>query len=447
MTSLRILTQQHWGFSIPMHRHASVMIFVKPGILILPWFGQTTALKKPHLTKKLNASRSFFRVRSFSSLVSRGGDAIRKQTAREYNDARLLLQMDDEPPLGLRSAAGLRNMSPPANGYGEGGGEEEQRMLLIDGNAVLYRSYFKIMARVGYGGLKDMGSEGDWVLTVFTSLLTILRLLEARPTHIAVVFDYRGLTFRHQIFRGYKSGRAPTPDTILQALDCIKPAILSMGITALEVPGVEADDVIGALALRAVAAAGTKVRIASPDKDFFQILSAQLRILRFAPKGSGIVSFGLEEFAQKFGSIQPAQYLDVLALMGDKVDSIPGVPGIGEKTALKLVHEFGSVENLLERRSEVVLKRARESLMLDEGAILLSKRLLTLRVDLPAHLLPYNLDDFVCQSPKDQGENFMKLLQAMSPYIDPSVPQDLEKRVRKIWKTWQVPQQALETYF
>jgi 5'-3' exonuclease len=212
-----------------------------------------------------------------------------------------------------------------------------------------------------------------------------------------------------------------------------------MGISVLEVPGVEADDVIGALSLRAVKDPRMKVRIASPDRDFFQILSTQLRILRFPSKGSGIVSFGLEEFAQRFGSIQPTQFVDVLALTGDKVDNIPGVAGIGEKTALKLVQEFGSVENLLERRSEVVLKRARESLMLDDGGILLSKRLLSLKVDLPAHILPHTLDNFVCQIPKDQGENFTKLLQAMERYVDSSISQDLEKRVHKIWKRWQGP--------
>jgi len=425
MMSLQIPTLWHWACSIPKHWNAP-FVLGKCAISMMP-----RMLQKPlglfHLTKRwwlVSLSVAQFQASSL------GDDDRNYAIAKEQQQ----LLMDDKL-LGLGS--GIRNViSRNRSGEGEG---EEQRMLFLDGNAILSRAYFKIMARVAHGGLRDMGSEGDWVLTVFRALSMILHLLEVRPTHVAAVFDYEGLTFRHEIFRGYKQGRPPIPDTIRQSLECFKSALLAMGISVLEVPGVEADDVIGALSLRAVKDPRMKVRIASPDRDFFQILSTQLRILRFPSKGSGIVSFGLEEFAQRFGSIQPTQFVDVIALTGDKVDNIPGVAGIGEKTALKLVQEFGSVENLLERRSEVVLKRVRESLMLDDGGILLSKRLLSLKVDLPAHILPHTLDNFVCQIPKDQGENFMKLLQAMERYVDSSISQDLEKKVHKIWKRWQGP--------
>lgn len=116
-------------------------------------------------------------------------------------------------------------------------GSNPQSLLLLDGNAILYRAYFKIMAKVQYGSLKDMGSEADWVLTVFTALSTVLRLLEMKPSHVAAAFDYKGFTFRHELYKPYKSGRPPTPDTVCQALSCLKPALLSLGISVVEVAG------------------------------------------------------------------------------------------------------------------------------------------------------------------------------------------------------------------
>lgn len=192
---------------------------------------------------------------------------------------------------------------------------------------------------------------------------------------------------------------------------------------------------IATFALRAVDA-GMNVSIASPDKDFFQMISPQLRLLRFVPRGSGIVPFGVKEFQERFGDIQPWQYLEVLALMGDKVDNIPGLAGVGEITALKLVKEFGTVENLLANREKVKLKRPRMSLMADTGGILLSKKLLSLRVDMPNHMLPYSLDDLVCQSPKDNGEQFIKLLNAMSAYVDPSISEEILDRATLLWERW-----------
>jgi 5'-3' exonuclease len=250
------------------------------------------------------------------------------------------------------------------------------------------------------------------------------------------------MTFRHELFREYKSGRPPTPDTVCQALSCLKPALLSLGISVFEVAGVEADDVIATLALRAVDT-GMNVSIASPDKDFFQIISPRLRLLRFVPRGSGIVAFGVKEFRERFGDIEPWQYLEVLALQGDKVDNIPGLVGVGEITALKLVKEIGTVESLLENRAKVKLKRPRMSLMADDGGGLLSKKLLTLRTDLSNHLLSYSLDDLLCQSPKDDGEQFVKLVNAMSAYVDSSISEDILDRASQLWERWDVMESAV----
>lgn len=192
---------------------------------------------------------------------------------------------------------------------------------------------------------------------------------------------------------------------------------------------------IATFASRAVKA-GMNVSIASPDKDFFQIISPQLRLLRFMPRGSDIVQFGVKEFQERFGDIQPWQHLEVLALMGDKVDNIPGLDGVGEITALKLVKEFGTVENLLANRDKVKFKRPRSSLMADDGGVLLSKKLLSLKVDMPNHMLPYSLDDFVCHSPEDNGEQFTKLLNAMSAYVDPSISEEILDRATQLWERW-----------
>eukprot|EP00249_Psilotum_nudum_P018846 c26986_g1_i5 orf=523-1266(-) len=246
---------------------------------------------------------------------------------------------------------------------------------------------------------------------------------------------HTGLTFRHTMFPAYKMNRLPTPDTIVQSLQYLKPALLAMAIKVIEVPGVEADDVIGTLAISAVTA-GMKVRVLSPDKDFFQIISPSLRLLRFVPRGSGIVSFGIEEFSQRFGSLQPSQFIDYLALVGDRVDNIPGVQGIGEKTAVQLIELFGSLEKLVQDRDKVQNKKAREGLLADNGEVLFTKRLVTLRTDLPYHMVPFTLDEFACKKPEDGGEKYMNLINAMGSFVDKSITSSLESRTRDLWSSY-----------
>ncbi|XP_038983528.1 5'-3' exonuclease isoform X2 [Phoenix dactylifera] len=232
------------------------------------------------------------------------------------------------------------------------------RVMLVDGTAIMYRSYYKLIAKLHRGLLEHADGNGDWVLTIFTALSLLFDVLEFMPSHVAVIFDHdgvpfghtttmpskesymaKGLTFRHMLYPSYKSSRIPTPDTVVQGLQYLKASIKAMSIKVIEVPGVEADDVIGTLAVNSVSA-GYKVRIVSPDKDFFQILSPSLRLLRIASRGSGMVSFGLEDFAKRYGALQPSQFVDVVALAGDKSDNIPGVEGIGHVNALKLITRF-----------------------------------------------------------------------------------------------------------
>ncbi|EPS57794.1 hypothetical protein M569_17023, partial [Genlisea aurea] len=150
----------------------------------------------------------------------------------------------------------------------------------------------------------------------------------------------KGKNFRHTLCPSYKGNRPPTPDTVVQGLQYLKASIKAMSIKVIEVPGVEADDVIGTLAVRSVDE-GFKVRVVSPDKDFFQILSPSLRLLRIAHRGFEMSSFGLEDFAEKYGTLKPSQFVDVVSLMGDKSDNIPGVEGIGPVHAVRLITKFG----------------------------------------------------------------------------------------------------------
>ncbi|KAI5071169.1 hypothetical protein GOP47_0013420 [Adiantum capillus-veneris] len=334
---------------------------------------------------------------------------------------------DDQPLVQQSTAASTTNLPQ------ETATSKENRVILIDGKAVVYRAYYKITAKLQHGGqISGTSGDSDWVLTVFTALSTVLKVFELMPSHIAVVFDHEGLTFRHTMFSDYKSNRSPTPDTVVQSLQYIKPALTAMGIKTVEVPGVEADDVIGTLALSAIKAEA-KVRVVSPDKDFFQLISPSLRLLRFVPRGSGIVSFGLEEFQERFGDLNPSQFVDVLALTGDRIDNIPGVPGIGEKTAVKLIKLYGSLENLIKERSTVKGKLASSGLLADKGEVFLNKRLVTLRTDLPHYIIPLSLDDFVYKQPQDGGDHFFNLVKAMGSFVNGPFVTDLEERTKSLW--------------
>uniref|UniRef100_A0A6N2MKG1 5'-3' exonuclease domain-containing protein n=1 Tax=Salix viminalis TaxID=40686 RepID=A0A6N2MKG1_SALVM len=180
------------------------------------------------------------------------------------------------------------------------------RVMLIDGTSVIYRAYFKLLAKVHHGHLTHADGNGDWVLTIFSALSFIIDVLGFMPSHAVVVFDHdgvpygktsvspyktvmgKGSNFRHTLYSLYKSNRPPTPDTVFQGLPYLKAAIKAMSIKVIEVPGVEADDVIGTLAVNSVKD-GFKVRVVSPDKDFFQILCPSLRLLRIAPRGFEIL--------------------------------------------------------------------------------------------------------------------------------------------------------------
>lgn len=325
------------------------------------------------------------------------------------------------------------------------------RVMLIDGTSIMYRAYYKLIAKLHHGHLTNADGNGDWVLTIFTALSLIFDVLEFVPSHVAVVFDHdgvpfggspipstgsykaKGLNFRHTLYPQYKSQRDPTPDTVVQGLQYFKASIKAMSVKVIEVPGVEADDVIGTLAASSVAA-GFKVRVVSPDKDFFQIISPSLRLLRIASRGSEMVSFGMEEFAEKYGTLKPSQFVDVVALTGDKVDNIPGVEGIGLVHALKLITKFGSLENLLKCVDQVEEERIKKSLISNADMALLSKNLAMLRSDLPFYMVPFTTNDLTFKKPVDDGEKFTSLLRAIGAYAEGFSADRIIRRAHYLWK-------------
>lgn len=307
------------------------------------------------------------------------------------------------------------------------------RLMLVDGTSIIYRAYYRLLAKLHHGHLSHADGNGDWVLTIFTALSLIIDVLEFLPSHIAVVFDHDGLNFRHNMYPSYKSNRPPTPDTIVQGLQFLKASLKAMSIKVIEVPGVEADDVIGTLAVRSVDA-GFKVRIVSPDKDFFQILSPSLRLLRIAPRGFEMVSFGMEDFAGKYGGLKPSQFVDLTSLMGDKSDNIPGVHGIGDVHAIQLIIKFGTLENLLECVEQVEEERIRKTLLSNAELARLSKDLAILRCDLPSYMVPFAPGDLIFEKPEDGGEKFTSLLTAISAYAEGFSADNIIRRALYLWK-------------
>jgi DNA polymerase-1 len=250
-----------------------------------------------------------------------------------------------------------------------------KRLFLLDGTALAYRSHFALTG----SGLTTADGEPTGATYGFT--MTLRRILEQEaPDLIAIALDPPGPTFRHERFAEYKATREKAPVEMVGQLPWIREMIEAYGIPLFEVPGYEADDVIGTLA-RQGEAAGLEVFIVTGDKDFMQLVSEQVKLYNVFRRDEDVVIQGLEEVREKFGTT-PDHVVDVLAIMGDSSDNVPGVKGIGEKGALKLIGEFGSVAGLLERIEEVKGKQ-KDKLEADEANLLLSRELVTIDCAVP----------------------------------------------------------------
>ncbi len=249
------------------------------------------------------------------------------------------------------------------------------RVFLLDGTALAYRAHFAMFR----SGLTN--AEGRPTGATYGFTMTLRRILETEsPEQIAVAFDPPGPTFRHKQFKEYKATREKMPEDLVGQLDDMREVVRAHGIPIFEVPGFEADDVLGTLT-RQAEAAGSEVMLVTGDKDLMQLVGETTKLYNvFKPKVDLVIQ-GLKEVEEKFGTT-PDHVIDVLAIMGDSSDNIPGVKGIGEKGATKLIAEFGSVEGLLERIDEVKGK-TKEKLETDRENLLLSLDLVTIRTDVP----------------------------------------------------------------
>lgn len=265
-----------------------------------------------------------------------------------------------------------------------------EKLFLIDAYALIYRSYYAFInnPRINSKGLNTSAVMG------FVNTLNEV-LTKEKPTHIGVAFDH-GKTFRNEVFPEYKAQREETPEDIRKSIPIIKDILAAFHIPCLQIDGFEADDIIGTLALKA-GERGVETYMLTPDKDYGQLVRENVFIFR--PRhGGGYETMGPKEVCEKYGITSPLQVIDILALMGDSADNFPGCPGIGPKTATTLMNQFGSVEEMIARSSEIKGKM-REKVETHIDDIKMSKFLATIRIDVPVEL---NLDNLKLVDPDEQ---------------------------------------------
>ena len=253
------------------------------------------------------------------------------------------------------------------------------KLFLLDAYALIYRAYY---ALIKSPRINSKGFNTSAILGFVNTLEDVLK--KEAPTHIGVAFDPSGPTFRHEAYKEYKAQREETPEAIKLSVPIIKDIIRAYRIPILEVPGFEADDVIGTLATEA-GKRGIKTYMMTPDKDYGQLVSENVFMYRPKYGDKEFDVMGVNEVKAKFNIESPAQVIDMLGLMGDSSDNIPGCPGLGEKTAQKLISQFGSIENLLENTSQLTgaVKTKVES---NIEKIRFSKFLATIKTDVPIEL-------------------------------------------------------------
>ena len=259
-------------------------------------------------------------------------------------------------------------------------------LLLIDAYAMIYRAYYAFIRT------PRMNSRGENTSAIFGFVVTLEDLIKRiKPTHMAVAFDPAGPTFRHEAYEQYKAQRQETPEDIRWAVPRIKQLLEAMNIPVLDVPGYEADDVIGTLAHKAEKD-GFEVYMATPDKDYGQLVTENIWMYRPRHNG-GFEKLGPQEVCEKYGIQNQKQVIDLLGLMGDSSDNIPGCKGVGEKTAVQLLQQFGSIENLLANTDQLkgALQRKVQEQVED---IRFSYFLATIKTDVP---IDFDAAALVCQ--------------------------------------------------
>ncbi len=254
-----------------------------------------------------------------------------------------------------------------------------KNLYLLDAYALIYRSYYAFIKnpRFNSKGLNTSAIYG------FTNTLIDL-IAKENPSHVAVVFDPPGPTFRHEVYKEYKAHREAMPEDIRKSIPYIKNIIEGFQIPILQVDGYEADDVIGSLAKQAEKEGFTTFMM-TPDKDYGQLITDHIKMYKPGRAGGDMEIIDKSKICEKFKINNPEQIIDIMGLMGDSSDNIPGAPGIGEKTAIKLIEKYGSIENIYNNIDEIKGKQ-KEKLLENKEQVMLSKDLVTIKLDVPVKI-------------------------------------------------------------
>ncbi len=256
----------------------------------------------------------------------------------------------------------------------------KNKIFLLDAMALIFRAYYALNKQPR---LNSKGLNTSAILGFTNTLFDVIK--NEKPTHLGVAFESMSPTFRVQEYEQYKSTRQETPSDIVLSIPYIKKIIEGFGIPILTYEGYEADDVVGTMAKRAEKE-GFEVFMMTTDKDFGQLVSENIRIYKPAKNGDSAQKIGVEEVCEKYSITKPEQLIDILGLWGDAVDNIPGVPGVGEVTAKKLISQFGSIENLIENAQQIENEKLKEKIINFKEQALLSKKLATIIIDIPLEI-------------------------------------------------------------
>jgi DNA polymerase-1 len=272
-----------------------------------------------------------------------------------------------------------------------------RKFIIVDGSSLVHRAFYALPLLATPSGQYTNAVYG------FTTMMVKL-LAELKPDLMVVAFDKGKITFRNDTYAEYKAHRKPTPSELSEQFPLAKDMLQAFGITTIEEAGYEADDIIGTLATKA-GKAGHNVIIVTGDRDALQLISPQIQVMLTKKGISNVEIFDNQAFGVKYG-VNPEQLIDIKGLMGDASDNIPGVPGVGEKTAMKLIAEFGSVENVLENIENISGKKLQENLRNNREIALLSKKLATVMCDMS---LEFSTDKFeICPDVHKVKELFVK---------------------------------------
>lgn len=272
---------------------------------------------------------------------------------------------------------------------------DDKKLFLLDAFALIYRSYFALNNNRHFNPINSKGLNTAAILGFTNTLIDLLK--SENPTHIAVVFDAPAITLRETEYADYKANREEMPEDIRTAIPYIQEIIQAFRIPIVLSDGYEADDVIGTLAKQAESK-GYTTYMMTPDKDFGQLVSDNIKIYKPARSGNKPEIMGIKEVCEKYGIERPEQLIDILGMWGDSVDNIPGIPGVGEKTAAKLVQDYGSIEGLYEHTDELKGK-LKEKVIANREQAFMSKKLATILTDAP---IEFDEKSFINEEPDNE---------------------------------------------